>query len=90
MRGRIWASKSLSSSDSIPGFGWRSVHEFDPAKKAVIVSLQKEGFNLSHGIEHDTNDNQHAGTTEEGRNIVGNVGCLEDKIRKHSDDRKKD
>ena len=50
------------------------------------MPLEQKGLDLSHGIENHTHYDEHAGASEESRNVIGHLGRTENEIGKNGND----
>ena len=57
-------------------------------EEAVVVAHQQMGFHLTHGVQQNTDHDQHAGAAEKGRDSVRNrrVHGPRQEDRNHRDD----
>src|SRR5581483_4667174 len=60
------------------------------AQEAVVMTLEEKGFNLPHGVEEDTDVDQHAGATKEIGHPGRNLEVEEEDVGHDGDEREED
>ena len=59
-------------------------------QKAVVMTLQKKCFNLSHGVENHAYGDQHTSTAKEYGDSLRNVKLDQQEVRHDRNDRQED